>query len=118
MGIGRRLLRRASRSGFLARQLRDRRFFRGAGKRFMPGEELEGALRAAAEFGQAGIGPVLTELGEQVTNRGEAEAVREPYLGVLDQIRRRGLPPTVSVKLSPMGLTIHPAESLANVGAP
>ncbi len=117
MGIGRRLLLRASRSAFLARQLRDRRFFRGAVKRFMPGEELEDALRAAAEFGQAGIGTVLTELGEQVTNRGEAEAVRAHYLGVLDQIRRRGLPAEVSVKLSHLGLDIDPAWCLANVRA-
>src|SRR6266566_7623598 len=97
MGIARRLLLRASRSAFLARQLRDRRFFRGAVRRFMPGEEMEDALRAAAEFGEAKIGTVLTELGEQITNRGEAEAVREHYLGVLDKIRQRGLPAEVSV---------------------
>lgn len=117
MGIARRLLLRASRSAFLARQLRDRRFFRGAVRRFMPGEELENALRAAAEFGQAGIGTVLTELGEQVTNRAEAEAVREHYLGVLDQISQRGLPSEVSVKLSHLGLDIDPAWCLANVRA-
>ncbi|HXI32514.1 MAG TPA: proline dehydrogenase family protein [Gemmatimonadales bacterium] len=117
MGIARRLLLRASRSAFLARQLRDRRFFRGAVRRFMPGEELEDALRAAAEFGQAGIGTVLTELGEQVTNRAEAEAVREHYLGVLDQIRQRGLPSEVSVKLSHLGLDIDPTWCLANVRA-
>ena len=117
MGIARRLLLRASRSAFLARQLRDRRFFRGAVRRFMPGEELEDALRAAADFGQAGIGTVLTELGEQVTNRGEAEGVREHYLGVLDQISQRRLPSEVSVKLSHLGLDIDPAWCLANVRA-
>ena len=117
MGIARRLLLRASRSAFIARQLRDRRFFRGAVKRFMPGEELEDALRAAADFGQAGIGTVLTELGEQVTNRSEAEAVREHYLGVLDKIKERRLPAEVSVKLSHLGLDIDPAWCLANVRA-
>jgi len=117
MGIARRVLLRASRSAFLARQLRDRRFFRGAVRRFMPGEALEDALRAAADFGQVGIATVLTELGEQVTNRAEAEAVREHYLGVLDQIRQRGLPSEVSVKLSHLGLDIDPAWCLANVRA-
>lgn len=117
MGLARRLLLRASRSAFLARQLRDRRFFQGAVKRFMPGEELEDALRATAEFAQAGIGTVLTELGEQVTNRTEAEAVREHYLGVLDKIRERRLPAEVSVKLSHLGLDIDPAWCLANVRA-
>ena len=115
MGIARRVLLRASRSAFLARQLRDRRFFRGAVRRFMPGEELEDALRAAAEFGKVGIGTVLTELGEQVTNRAEAEAVREHYLGVFDQVRQRSLPAEVSVKLSHLGLDIDPAWCLANV---
>jgi proline dehydrogenase len=117
MGISRRLLLRASRSAFFARQLRDRRFFRGAVRRFMPGEVLEDALRAAADFGDRGIGTVLTELGEQVTNRAEAEAVREHYLGVLDNIRERGLPSEVSVKLSHLGLDIDPAWCLANVRA-
>ncbi|SRR6266705_2372923 len=117
MGLARRVLLRASRSAFLARQLRDRRFFRGAVRRFMPGEELEDALRAAGEFAQGGIGTVLTELGEQVTNRSEAEAVREHYLGVLDKIRERSLPAEVSVKLSHLGLDIDPAWCLANVRA-
>src|SRR5258708_7607639 len=117
MGISRRVLLRASRSAFLARQLRDRRFFRGAVRRFMPGEELEDALRAAAGFGNVGIGTVLTELGEQVTNRAEAEAVRAHYLSVLDQIRERSLPAEVSVKLSHLGLDIDPAWCLANVRA-
>ena len=117
MALGRRVLLRASRSAWLARQLRDRRFFRGAVRRFMPGEELEDALRAAAEFGALGIGTVLTELGEQVTNRAEAEAVREHYLGVLDQVRARSLPSEISVKLSHLGLDIDPAWCLANVRA-
>src|SRR6266571_2638516 len=104
MGLARRVLLRASRSAFLARQLRDRRFFRGAVRRFMPGEELEDALRAAGEFAQGGIGTVLTELGEH-------------YLGVLDKIRERSLPAEVSVKLSHLGLDIDPAWCLANVRA-
>jgi proline dehydrogenase len=47
---------------------------------------------------------VLTELGEQVTSRTEAEAVRDHYLGVFDRIRRRTLPAHVSVKLTHLGL--------------
>ena len=117
MSLARQLLLRASRSAWMARQLRDRRFFRGAVRRFMPGEELEDALRATADFAQAGIGTVLTELGEQVTNKAEAEAVREHYLGVLDQIKQRGLPAEVSVKLSHLGLDIDAAWCLANVRA-
>ena len=104
MSLARRLLLRASRSQWLARQLRDRAFFQRAVRRFMPGEALDTALDAAAEFAKSRIGAVLTELGEQVTTRTEAEAVRDHYLGVLDRIRRRGLPAQISVKLTHLGL--------------
>jgi proline dehydrogenase len=104
MGLARRALLRASRSQWLARQLRDRAFFQRAVRRFMPGESLDAALDAAAEFAKANIGAVLTELGEQVTSRAEAEAVRDHYVGVLDRIKRRSLPAHVSIKLTHLGL--------------
>lgn len=104
MGFARSLLLKASRSQWLARQLRERRFFQRAVKRFMPGETLDAALDAAGAFAGSDIGSVLTELGEQVTNRREAEAVRDHYLGVLDKIQRRKLPAHISVKLTHLGL--------------
>lgn len=104
MGFARSVLLRASRSQWLARQLRERRFFQRAVRRFMPGETLDAALDAAAALAASSIGSVLTELGEQVTNRREAEAVRDHYLGVFDKIQRRKLPAHVSVKLTHLGL--------------
>jgi proline dehydrogenase len=104
MGFARSLLLKASRSQWLARQLRERRFFQRAVKRFMPGETLDAALEAASQFAKAGFGTVLTELGEQVTNRAEAAAVRDHYLGVFEKIQRRKLPAHVSVKLTHLGL--------------
>jgi len=104
MGFARSVLLKASRSQWLARQLRERRFFQRAARRFMPGETLDSALDAAAQFGKAGLGSVLTELGEQVTSRSESEAVRDHYLGVLDKIQRRKLPAQISVKLTHLGL--------------
>jgi len=104
MGFARSLLLKASRSQWLARQLRERRFFQRAVKRFMPGEALDDALEAASQFGKSGLGTVLTELGEQVTNRAEAAAVRDHYLGVFEKIQRRKLPAHVSVKLTHLGL--------------
>jgi len=70
----------------------------------MPGETLDAALEAASQFAKAGFGTVLTELGEQVTNRAEAAAVRDHYLGVFEKIQRRKLPAHVSVKLTHLGL--------------
>jgi len=104
MGFARSVLLRASRSQWLAKQLRDRRFFQRAVRRFMPGETLDAALDAAAQFGKAGIGSLLTELGEQVTSRAEAAEVRDHYLGVLERIQRRKLPAHISVKLTHLGL--------------
>jgi proline dehydrogenase len=104
MGFARSILLKASRSEWLARQLRERRFFQRAVRRFMPGETLDAALDAAARFAESNIGSVLTELGEQVTNRRDAEAVRDHYLGVLDKIQRRRLPAHISVKLTHLGI--------------
>jgi len=106
MSLARRLLLRASRSPWLAEQLRRRAFFRRAVRRFLPGEDLGAALDAAAEFARAGLGSVLTQLGEQVGNRAEAVAVRDHYLGVLAAVRQRKLPTQVSVKLTHLGLEV------------
>jgi proline dehydrogenase len=115
MGIARSVLLRASRSQWLASQLRDRRFLQRAVRRFMPGETLDAALDAAAAFAKYGIGSVLTELGEQVTNRAEAEAVRDHYADVLDRIRRRTLPAHISVKLTHLGLEANRDACLRDV---
>ena len=106
MGLARTLLLRASRSRWLADQFRRRDFARRAVRRFLPGEKLADALDASAEFASAGIGTVLTELGEQVRNGVEAEAVRDHYLDVFSQLRERFLPTQVSVKLTHLGLDL------------
>src|SRR6266576_3362920 len=104
MGLARSVLLKASRSQWLARQLRERRFFQRAVRRFMPGETLDDALEAAGAFAKQDLGTVLTELGEQVTNRADAAEVRDHYLGVLEKIQRRKLPAHVSVKLTHLGI--------------
>ncbi|PYO75486.1 MAG: hypothetical protein DMD67_11455 [Gemmatimonadetes bacterium] len=109
MSVARRLLLRASRSAWLASQLRNRAFFRRAVRRFMPGEELPAALAAAADLAAAGIGSVLTQLGEQVATRQEAARVRDHYLDVLAHVRERRLPSELSVKLTHLGLDVDRA---------
>src|SRR5436189_5595226 len=104
MGFARTVLLKASRSQWLARQLRERRFFQKAARRFMPGETVDDALEAAGQLGKAGLGSVLTELGEQVTNRAEAAAVRDHYLGVLEKIQRLKLPSNHSVEITQHGI--------------
>ena len=115
MSLARRLLLGASRSPWLARQLSQRVFFRRAVRRFMPGEDLDSALAAAAQLAQAGCGSVLTQLGEQVATRGEAAAVRDHYLDVLDRIRQQRLPAAISVKLTHLGLDANPKACLQDL---
>jgi proline dehydrogenase len=109
MSLARSVLLRASRSPWLAEQFRRRSFARRAVRRFMPGEDVRDALDAAASFARAGIGSVVTALGERVGTRAEAEAVRRHYLEVLDTIRARALPTHISVKLTHLGLDVDRA---------
>jgi len=111
----RRLLLRASRSAWLARQLSQRAFFRRATRRFMPGEDIGAALAAAADLAREGLGSVLTQLGEQVTSREEAAGVRDHYLRVLEEIRQRQLPAEISVKLTHLGLDLNPRACLQDL---
>jgi proline dehydrogenase len=109
MSLGRTLLLRASRSAFLAAQLKRRSFVARAVRRFMPGEELPAALDAAGRLAASGLGTVLTQLGENLTSRADSEAVRDHYLGVLRELQRRRLPAHISVKLTQLGLDVDRA---------
>ena len=115
MSLARTALLRASRSPWLAEQFRKRSFARRAVRRFMPGEEVKDALDAASTFAREGIGSVVTALGERVSTRAEAEAVRHHYLEVLDAIGARGLPTHLSVKLTHLGLDVDRALCAATV---
>ena len=106
MSLARTILLRASRSQWLAEQFREREFARRAVRRFMPGEDLSAALDASAQLAAAGIGTVLTQLGEQVRSGAEAQAVRDHYFDVFDQLRERFLPTQLSVKLTHLGLDV------------
>jgi proline dehydrogenase len=90
---------RATRYGFVKRSVR----------RFMPGETMDDALRAAQEMKPQGITTILTKLGENLTAVAEAEDVTRHYLEVLDQAAAAGLDAQVSVKPTQLGLDFDPA---------
>ncbi|HYN69551.1 MAG TPA: proline dehydrogenase family protein [Candidatus Eisenbacteria bacterium] len=81
-------------------------FAKRAVRRFMPGEDVGSALTAAAVFQADGIGAIFTRLGENVIEIGEADAVAEHYLSVIDEIAGRGLDGEVSVKLTQLGFDL------------
>jgi proline dehydrogenase len=99
------VLRKVLLAGSENRWLRERAvrypFARRAVKRFMPGETSEEALAAARALG---VGAVLTRLGENLRDAGEAAQVTAHYLDVLDSIHREKFDVEISVKPTQLGL--------------
>ncbi len=115
MGIMRSVLLAASQNRWLRERGTRYWFMRRTVSRFLPGEKLDDALAAARELQQAGIGAVLTHLGENISDRGEAESVATHYLGVLDRIRALALPAEISVKPTQLGLDLDKEFCYANL---
>jgi proline dehydrogenase len=108
MGLLRSALLAGSQSQWLRERAMRRPFVRRAVARFMPGEELEDALAAAASLRLAGVGAVLTRLGENVKGEAEADAVAAHYLDLLEQVR--GLSGTVEISVKPTQLGLDLGE--------
>jgi proline dehydrogenase len=108
----RRLLLWMARNRWLRDHLPRLWFAKRAVRRFMPGEDVESALKAAVTFKADGISSMFTRLGENVTKMAEADAVAEHYLGVLEDIEARGLDGEVSVKLTQLGYDLDVDRTL------
>lgn len=106
MSLTRPIFLRASRSTWLAEQFRQREFASRAVRRFLPGETMAAALDATEEFGHAGMGTVITNLGEQVRTPADAAAVGAHYMKLIEEIEARQLPAHISVKLTHIGLDV------------
>jgi proline dehydrogenase len=115
MGVMRSVLLAGSESPWLRRHAPHLPFIRKAVTRFMPGEKLDDALRAAVALRQQGIGAVLTELGENVTDAAQADDVTRHYSDALARVGASGLDCHISVKLTQLGLDVDEARCLANL---
>jgi proline dehydrogenase len=102
----RRILLWMAGNGWLRERLPKLWFARRAVRRFMPGEDADSALSAAERFRRDGISVLFTRLGENLTRIEEAREVANHYLGVYDEIERRGLDAEVSVKLTQLGFDL------------
>jgi proline dehydrogenase len=109
MSLMRNVLLAASTNAWLRERATKTAFVRRSVARFMPGEDLEDALRAARELAPQGITTILTKLGENLTNVEEAEDVTLHYLEVLDRVAASGLDAHISVKPTQLGLDLDPA---------
>lgn len=106
MSVMRRALIAGSQSGWLREQAPKYGFMRRTVERFMPGETVDDAIRAAENLESQMIGTLFTHLGENITDRREAEGVVNHYLSVQEKIRAAGLGTELSVKLTQMGLDL------------
>lgn len=113
----RRALLWASTNPFLAERLPRSAVVRRAVRRFMPGETVEAALDAAEACAREGAGAVLTLLGENVADEGEARGVVNHYEGVLARARVRGLDVEISVKPTHLGLDLSAELAAENLRA-
>lgn len=115
MSLMRSALLAASQNKWLRENAVNYPFVRRSVSRFMPGESLDAALDAARGLAQRDIGSVFTNLGENVTDRAEAQQVTQHYVEVLHRIRDAGMSTEVSVKLTQLGLDLSPEFCFENL---
>lgn len=117
MGLMRSMFLSASQSRWLREQAPRYRFVRRTVSRFMPGEDLEDALRAVTALKRNSIGAVLTQLGENVTDDAEAVNVARHYVHVLERFRELELDAEISVKLTQLGLDLDHELCFGNLAS-
>jgi len=115
MGLLRRALLAGSQSRWLRERAMRRAFVRRAVSRFMPGEEASDALAATGPLRRAGMGAVLTRLGENVATEAEAEAVAAHYLDLLERVKDEAGAVEISVKPTQLGLDLDEERCAARL---
>ncbi len=88
---------------------------RGLVRRFVAGEHVEDALAVLARLEADGLHSAVTYLGENVTTTKAARAAADTYCTLLDEIHRRRLRTTPSLKLTHLGLDLGEEIALENV---
>ena len=80
----------------------------GFARRFIAGETLEEALRSAQDLNSKGLLVIMNQLGENVTERSEAEAAFASYRRILERIDAMKIDGTITVKPTQLGLDFAP----------
>lgn len=115
MSLARNAILWAADNPWLREHLPSFRFVRRTVARFMPGETLDAALGAAARLANDGLPTIVTELGENVTTRKEAEDVADHYIDAYGTIADRRLDTEISVKPTHLGLDLDLDLAAENV---
>lgn len=111
----RELILEASRSPGFREHVAHSSVLRRASHRFLPGEELDDALRVAQALWAERIPSILTCLGESVSTPEAAAAAARHYLDALARVDAAGVPADISVKLSHVGLAFGVGACLENL---
>ena len=112
MGISRNILLWASKNEWLKRRVPKMKFVQKALRRFMPGENVDDAIKATRELLKKNIPTTFTHLGENITTIQEAEANANHYLDLLDKINKENLDIEISLKLTHIGLDLSIDKTL------
>jgi proline dehydrogenase len=84
-------------------------------RRFVAGESPDEALGVLTSLDRRGLLSAVTYLGENVTSAKDARAAADTYCALLDEIHRRRLRTTPSLKLTHLGLDLGEDVALENV---
>ena len=82
---------------------------------FVAGETPDEAMKVVRRLNEKNITGTLDVLGENVTNREEADRAVQAYLDLLDTINEAGVKSHVSLKLTQMGLDIDDEYCYQNI---
>ncbi|RPI57878.1 MAG: proline dehydrogenase [Chloroflexi bacterium] len=88
---------------------------RAMAHRFVAGETQEEALEAVAVLNRDGLLATLDHLGENVTSEHEARDATTEILELVEGIAAHDLRSGVSLKLTQLGLDLHPALAVENL---
>jgi proline dehydrogenase len=110
-----RLLLIASENKSLERIANKSRLTQPLVQRYVAGTRLDDALSVTQELNRAGIDVSLDLLGESVTDLAQSEAATSEYLHAIDRMHTSSPKPTISVKLTQLGVTLDPAQCEKNL---
>jgi proline dehydrogenase len=110
-----RLLLIASENKSLERIANNSRLTRPVVQRYVAGTRLDDALDVTQELNRAGIEVSLDLLGESVTDLAQSGAATSEYLHAIDRMHTNAPTPTISVKLSQLGVTLDAAQCEKNL---
>lgn len=103
MSVMRKALLWASTNAWLRERATRTNFVRMSVRKFMPGETIEDAIKAAVELKPKNVNVIFTKLGENITQLSEAQEVYSHYMRVLQLIKDAGIDGEISIKPTQLG---------------